>query len=100
MNFNNLYVHWTIISNSSLASVHIDINLGTFCKIITLLDKDIWRDALEICLFLIEMPFFKVLIFLQIDHLTKFFLALILVLGQKKFQGSLYIPRPYLRFSL
>ena len=44
MNFNNLYVHWTIISNSSLASVHIDINLGTFCKIITLLDKDIWRD--------------------------------------------------------
>ena len=62
---------------------------------IPLIDKNCRRGALEICLFQIKTLKNGISIFLQIDHLTKFFLALILVLGQKKFQGSLYIPRPY-----
>ena len=58
------------------------------------------RADLKICGFQIETLKNGISIFLQIDHLTKFFLALILVLGQKNFQGSLYIPRSYFMLSL
>ena len=79
---------------------YISTNLGTFCYIIPLIVQPWGRADLKICGFQIETLKNGFSIFLQIDHLTKFFLALILVLGQKKFQGSLYIPRPYLMFSL